>query len=81
VMLASVTPSTALLLQGVSDDKSSRGASALAEYAESPFPHGKLKLAIWLGGHVFTAEMRGAAYSFLDEHLKSGVDACDCAGV
>jgi dienelactone hydrolase len=60
----------ALLLQATSDDKWSRGANSIYEYAKSSFPKGKLKLGYWPGGHVFTHEMRQAAYRFLDEHLK-----------
>jgi dienelactone hydrolase len=60
----------ALLLQATSDDRWSRGANAIFEHAESSFPKGKLKLGCWPGGHVFTQEMRQAAYLFLDEHLK-----------
>jgi dienelactone hydrolase len=62
----------ALLLQATSDDKWSRGAKGIFECAESAFPRGKLKLGYWPGGHVFTTEMRQAAYRFLDEHLKNG---------
>jgi len=60
----------ALLLQATSDDKWSRGAKEIFEYAESAFPKGKLKLGYWSGGHVFAPEMRQAAYRFLDEQLK-----------
>jgi dienelactone hydrolase len=63
----------ALLLQATSDDKWSRGAGSIFEYARSSFPEGKLKLGCWPGGHVFTPEMRQAAYRFLDEHLKDGL--------
>jgi dienelactone hydrolase len=62
----------ALLLQATLNDVWSRGANALFEYAKSAFPSGKLKLGMWPGGHVFTPEMRQAAYLFLDEHLKDG---------
>jgi len=60
----------ALLLQATSDDKWSRGAKAIYEYAKSSFPEGQLALGYWLGGHIFTQEMRQAAYLFLDKHLK-----------
>jgi dienelactone hydrolase len=62
----------ALLLQATSEDKWSRGANMIFEHAESSFPKGKLKIGCWPGGHVFTQEMRQAAYRFLDEHLKEG---------
>jgi hypothetical protein len=64
----------ALLLQATSDDKWSQGAQTIFRYAEPSFPKGKLKLGYWPGGHVFTREMRQAAYHFLDEHLKDGSD-------
>ncbi len=63
----------ALLLQATSNDVWSRGAKAIFESAKSAFPTENLKLGIWPGGHVFTPEMRQAAYLFLDEHLKDGV--------
>jgi dienelactone hydrolase len=63
----------ALLLQATSDDKWSRGARAMFEYAQSSFPKGKLGFGYWPGGHVFTLEMRQAAYHFLEEHLQDGL--------
>jgi dienelactone hydrolase len=63
----------ALLLQATSDDKWSRGARAMFEYAQSSFPKGKLGFRYWPGGHVFTLEMRQAAYHFLEEHLQDGL--------
>jgi hypothetical protein len=42
------------------------------EYARSSFPKGKLVLGYWPGEHVFTPEMRQAAYHFLEEQLKDG---------
>jgi hypothetical protein len=39
------------------------------QYARSSFPEGKLALAYWPGGHVFTPEMRETAYRFLQQHL------------
>jgi dienelactone hydrolase len=62
----------ALLLQATSDDKWSRGARAMFEYAQSSFPKGKLGFGYWTGGHVFTPEMRQAAYHFLEEQLQDG---------
>jgi dienelactone hydrolase len=59
----------AVLLQATSEDVWSRGAAMIFENAEYAFPKGKLKLRCWPGGHVFTQEMREAAYRFLDEHL------------
>jgi dienelactone hydrolase len=65
----------ALLLQATSDDKWSRGADAIFEYAKSAFPREQLQLRCWQGGHAFTHEMRQAAYRFLDEHLQNGSDS------
>ena len=62
----------ALLLQATAEDVWSRGAAVIFENAESAFPKGKLKLRCWPGVHVFTQEMREAAYRFLDEHLQRG---------
>jgi dienelactone hydrolase len=62
----------ALLLQATSDDQWSRGARAMFEYAQSSFPKGKLGFGYWSGGHVFTPEMRQAAYRFLEEQLEDG---------
>jgi dienelactone hydrolase len=62
----------ALLLQATSEDVWSRGATVIFEHAESAFPKRKLTLRCWPGGHVFTQEMREAAYRFLDEHLQRG---------
>jgi dienelactone hydrolase len=62
----------ALLLQATSDDRWSRGAKEMFAYAQSSFPEGKLVLGYWQGGHVFTLEMREAAYRFLEQHLAIG---------
>jgi dienelactone hydrolase len=59
----------ALLLQATSDDKWSRGAKAMFAYAQSAFPEGQLVLGYWPGDHIFTPEMRDAAYRFLARHL------------
>jgi dienelactone hydrolase len=71
--IVSLVAPRALLLQATSNDVWSRGAKKIFESAKSAFPTKKLKLGIWPGGHVFTPEMRQAAYLFLDEHLKDGV--------
>ena len=60
----------ALLLQATSDDKWSRGAEEIFNYAALSFPNDMLQLKAWPGGHVFTQEMRNAAYVFLDRRLK-----------
>jgi dienelactone hydrolase len=59
----------ALLIQATSDDRWSRGAEAMFAYARASFPEGKLVLRYLPGEHVFTNEMRQAAYRFLDQHL------------
>jgi hypothetical protein len=64
----------ALLLQATSNDVWSRGAETVFENVKSSFPTEKLKLGIWTGGHVFTPEMREAAYLFLGEHLQHGTE-------
>jgi dienelactone hydrolase len=63
----------ALRLQATSDDKWCRGSREMYEYARPTFPEGKLSLGYWQGGHMFTPEMRQAAYRFLDEHLAYGM--------
>jgi dienelactone hydrolase len=59
----------ALRIQAASEDKWSRGAEEIVGYARARFPDGALELGIWPGGHVFSKEMRQAAYRFLDRHL------------
>jgi dienelactone hydrolase len=60
----------AVLIQATTDDRWSRGARALYDAARPAFPDGQLELRLWPGGHVFTKEMREAAYAFLDRHLR-----------
>ena len=59
----------AVLIQGTTDDKWSRGAQDMFDSVRSAFPDGQLELRIWPGGHVFSKEMREAAYAFLAGHL------------
>jgi len=59
----------AICIQATTEDKWSRGAEAIFEYARTAFPEGALELGRWPGGHVFTKEMRKAAYDFLARHL------------
>ncbi len=61
---------TPLYISATDDDKWSRGAQEIYDYAKSAFIKSELKLKIWPGKHVFTKEMREEAYSFLDKYLK-----------
>jgi len=61
----------ALRIQATDDDKWSRGSEAIYEYALSSFPANQLELGLYKGKHVFTKEMRYAAYDFLDRHLRN----------
>lgn len=58
-----------ILISATTDDKWSRGANELVQGAKPAFPEGNLVLKTWPGSHVFTQEMREAAYAFLDERL------------
>jgi dienelactone hydrolase len=60
----------ALLISATDNDKWSRGARAIYDYAKPSFKKGSLDLKIWPGKHVFTKEMRNAAYAFLDTNLR-----------
>lgn len=59
-----------LFVQATSEDCWSRGAEALFDYAKTAFPPGQIELKCWPGDHVFTPEMREAAYRFLEHHLR-----------
>lgn len=58
-----------LYLSVADDDKWSRDAQLMYDYAKSAFVDSELRLKIWPGGHSFRPEMRSVAYSFLDEKL------------
>jgi dienelactone hydrolase len=58
-----------LLISGTFDDKWSRGAREIYDSSKEVFPAGHLELAVYEGGHVFSEEMRQAAYTFLQERL------------
>lgn len=60
-----------LFISATDNDKWSRGAQEIYDYAKSAFIRGELKLKIWPGEHVFNKAMREEAYAFLDKHLKS----------
>ena len=59
----------AIYLSATFDDKYSRGANHIFETNREAFPPDKLACQIWDGGHVFTEDMRDAAYRFLAIHL------------
>ncbi|MBE3089399.1 MAG: dienelactone hydrolase family protein [Actinobacteria bacterium] len=61
---------TSIYISATDDDKWSKGAQKIYDYAKSAFVDGELKLKIWPGKHIFTKEMREEAYSFLDKYLK-----------
>ncbi len=58
-----------LYLSVAEEDKWSRDAQIMYDYAVSAFANSELRLKIWPGGHSFGPDMRAAAYSFLDEKL------------
>jgi len=59
----------ALYISATEEDKYSRGAKEIFDYALDAFPASKLQLKVWGGGHVFTDEMRKCAYKFLNVQL------------
>lgn len=63
----------AVLISATDQDKWSRGAQELYDYAKPAFPGGTLELSLYEGNHVFTPEMRQRAYAFLDKRLSPGV--------
>jgi dienelactone hydrolase len=67
--VANLIAPRALYISATKGDKYSRGANEMFEYCTSTFPDSQLKLKVWNGNHVFTKEMREAAYSFLKEKL------------
>jgi hypothetical protein len=68
-VVAMIAP-TPLFISATDNDKWSRGAQEIYDYAESAFPPDTLKLKIRPGIHMFTKEMREEAYAFLDRYLK-----------
>lgn len=67
VKLVAPTP---LYISATDDDKYSKGAQRICDYARQAFVGSELKLTIWPGKHVFTKEMREEAYQFLDKYLR-----------
>ncbi len=66
VRLVAPTP---LYISATDDDKYSKNAQYIYDYAQSAFVGSELELKIWPGKHVFTKEMREEAYKFLDKYL------------
>lgn len=66
VKMVSPTP---LYISATDNDKWSKGAQEIYNYAKSAFANKELKLKIWPGEHIFTKEMREEAYLFLDKYL------------
>lgn len=64
-----IEPSS-LFISATDDDKWSKGALEVYNYAKPAFKKGELKLKIRHGKHTFTQEMREEAYAFLDKFLK-----------
>ena len=56
-----------LLLSSTTEDRWSPSAQSVYDTASAA--GGNVSLRLWPGGHVFTAEMRAAAYAFLDARL------------
>jgi len=59
-----------LLISATDNDKWSKGAKKIYNYAKSAFKKGELQLKLYKGKHVFSRDMRNTAYAFLDKHLK-----------
>lgn len=66
VRLVAPTP---LYISVTDNDKYSKNAQNIYNYACSAFAGSELKLRIWPGDHIFTKEMRSEAYKFLDQYL------------
>jgi dienelactone hydrolase len=60
-----------LYISATDEDRWSRGAQELYDYAKPAFQQGELKLKVWPGEHVFVKEMREEAYTFLDNYLQA----------
>lgn len=58
-----------LLISATTNDKWSRGAKEIYNYAKDSFSKGILELKIYEGNHSFTEEMRMKAYEFFDKYL------------
>lgn len=59
-----------IYISATDNDKWSKGAKEIYDYAKSAFLNGELKLKVWPGKHIFSKEMREEAYLFLDKYLK-----------
>lgn len=60
-----------LYLSVAKNDKWSRDAKDVYNYAKKKFVKSELKLKIWGGGHRFSKNMRKEAYKFLEKKLKN----------
>ena len=58
-----------LYLSATKDDKWSKDAELIYNYAKDSFIDSEIKLKIWPGDHAFTKEMREEAYAFLKDKL------------
>lgn len=67
-VVAMIAPRS-LLISATEDDRWSVGAKDLFNVAKAAFPEGALQLAIYPGGHTFSANMRQRAYEFLEGRL------------
>ena len=64
--IVKLVPPCALYLSVGKDDKWSKDAEKIYEYAKNTFEKDQIKLKIWPGGHAFSEEMRIEAYSFFE---------------
>lgn len=68
--IVKLASSTNLYISATDNDKYSKSAQQIYDYAKSSFKNRELKLKIWSGEHIFTKPMRDEAYSFFDKYLK-----------
>ncbi len=67
--IANLIAPRALYISATTEDKYSKGAENFVDYCSPNFPDSQLQVKVWSGGHIFTQEMRHAAYRFLQEKL------------
>lgn len=67
-ILTMIEPRSVMIL-AADQDKWSKGAEELCEYARPGFSQGRLELRTYAGIHEFNSEMRRDAYRFLAENL------------
>jgi len=61
---------SSLYLSATDEDRWSKGAREIYDYAKPAFILGELQLKVWPGKHVFTRQMREEAYAFLKKLLR-----------